>query len=191
MISEQIPGGTGSQLAANCIFLLTVLTWTMTAMVLCVGALKMVSPGSFEKDGEKDKNKHYKEMRKMFTNAERRKASLLRRKDHKGGELSLRPGGEHDDTDEFFNRFGYTWDYVLILPVPESMQANMKPGAVSLYNAVKESPDDVGVETDENGLSMMDNPMKHLRALGGKQDNAGDMSAIDVSPVFYCTPSVT
>jgi hypothetical protein len=167
-------------------------------MVLCVGGLKMVSPGSFEKDGEKDKSKQHKEMRRIFTNAERRRVSLLRRQDHKGGELSLRPGGEHDDTDEFFNRFGYTWDYVLILPVPESMQrenslrrTNMKPGALSLYNAVKESPDDVGVETDENGLSMMDNPMKHLRALGGKQGNEGDMSAIDVSPALCCTPSIT
>lgn len=159
-------------------------------MVLCVGGLKLVSPGSFEEDGEKAKNKQHKEMRKTFTNAERRKDSLLRRKDRKGGELSLRPEVEHDDTDEFFNRFGYTWDYVLILPVPESMQRenslrreNMKKGAISLYNVVKEAPAEVDVVTDENGLSMMDNPMRKLRSLGAKQDNAGDMSAIDVSPL--------
>ena len=189
-----IPGGNGSQLAANCVFLLTVLTWTIAAMVLCVGGLKLVSPGSFEKEGEKDKDAKHVEMRKNFTNAERRRDSLLRRTDRKGGELSLRPGAEHeqehDDTDEFFNRFGYTWDYALVLPVPESMQNEngvkremmKKKNGVSLYNAVEDGPDDAHLATDENGLSMMDNPMKNLRPLGAKPDPAGDMTPMDVSP---------
>jgi hypothetical protein len=43
-------GGSGAQLTANCLFILTVLSWTVCSMIFCIGFLKILFPKAFKEE---------------------------------------------------------------------------------------------------------------------------------------------
>lgn len=126
-------GGSGSQLTANCVFLLAVLSWSVILTVLCVGCSRILSPGSFQIEDAVDE---VHEMKLELEKKERRR----RRADQR---LEPRKSGVFLDTsvsDDFLNRYGYSWDYALVLPVPaveqrkNSINRAKSKSLFSLYN---------------------------------------------------------
>ena len=154
-------GGKGSQLAANCIFFLSVLTWTVSVMVLCLGIIRLLSPRSLIYNERKIQQKKINEKKKR-KKTEILKNEILKYSTQNKVTLAPRAGNSKDDSDDFFCKYGYSWDYVFVLPVPGTVKkennylmGNTNIETISLYNIeknsekVKNNDDDDGKEKEK------------------------------------------
>jgi hypothetical protein len=122
-------GGNGSQLTANCLFILAVLSWTICSMIFCIGLIKLMFPAAFKEEIVTEDHKlthmelflkNKREFRKgndpLSVDGYDRNAPF----DNTELRNSLTNKGDHNN--DFFDRNGYSWDYALVLPVPSEMQ---------------------------------------------------------------------
>ena len=174
-------GGKGSQLAANCIFFLSVLTWTVSVMVLCLGIIRILSPRSLNYNERKIQQKKIDEKRKR-KKTEILNNEILKYSNQNKVTLAPRTGSIKDDSDVFFCKYGYSWDYVFVLPVPGTtkkgnsyLMGNANIETISLYNIEKNSEEiknrDKG--RDSNGGKEKEKEKEKER---GKDDTVHDLS---------------
>ena len=132
-------------MAANCIFFLSVLTWTVSVTVLCLGIIRILSPRSLICNERKIQLKKINDKRKR-KKTEMLKNEILKYSTQNKVTLAPRTGNNKDDSDDFFCNYGYSWDYVFVLPVPGTVKkentylmGNTNMETISLYNIEKNS----------------------------------------------------
>jgi hypothetical protein len=151
-------------------------------MVLCLGAVRILSPRSLIYNERKIQLKKLTEKKKR-KKTEMLKNEILKYSKQNTVTLAPRTGNCKDDSDDFFCKYGYSWDYVFVLPVPGTVKkentylmGNTNIETISLYNIEKNSEKPKINEKLKNSANNRDND-------GGKEKERGKDEVIhDVSP---------
>jgi hypothetical protein len=114
-------------------------------MVLCLGITRILSPRSLIYNERKIQQKKLDEKKKT-KKTEMLKNEILKCSTQNKASLAPRTGNNEDDSDEFFCKYGYSWDYVFVLPVPGTVKkgntylmGNTNIETIPLYNIEKNS----------------------------------------------------
>ena len=140
-----------------------------------MGSIRIISPKSFIDNQNKGFQKKIRENNKKTKSELLKKEILKYSKQNSENKVTLAPrtGDDKDDSDEFFCKYGYSWDYVFVLPVPGTVKKgnNVLTGktnieTISLYNIDK-------IEKEKNTEKYTD-----------RDYNGGNSEIIhDVSPI--------
>ena len=100
--------------------------------------------------------------------------------------LAPRMGDNRDDSDDFFCKYGYSWDYVFVLPVPGTVkkESNLLTGktnieTISLYNIDEIDKDKEKVKVKNIEI------YRDRRDYDGEKEKEGEKSEMihDISPM--------
>ena len=115
-------------------------------MVFCFGCIRIFSPRSFLNNEKKRIDKKLKKIMKKNKTEMLKNEILKYSRQNIKNKVTLAPrnGDNRDDSDDFFCKYGYSWDYVFVLPVPGTVKKenNLLTGktnieTISLYNIDK------------------------------------------------------